>query len=50
MELKRKEYQLISPAIKIYNKENKNKLFSSLENEKISKKIDVGLNTMLYIN
>ena len=50
MDLKRKDYQLISPAIKIYNKANKNKLFSSLENEKISKKMDVGLNTMLYIN
>ena len=50
MELKKKDYLLISPAIKIYNKANRNKLFSSLENEKISKKIDMGLNTMLYIN
>ena len=50
LKLKKKEYQLISPAFKIYNKTNKKKFFSSLDNEKVSKKIDVGLNTMLYIN
>lgn len=50
LNLKRKDYQLISPAIKIFNKTNKNKFFSSLNNEKITKKIDVGLNNMLYIN
>ena len=47
---KRKAYQLISPAIKIYNKNNKNKLFSDLSEDKINKKIDVGLNIMLNLH
>ena len=48
--LKRKAYKLISPAIKIYNKKNKNKLFWDFSKDNINKKIDVGLNTILYLH
>lgn len=47
---KRKLYKLISPAITIFNKNNKNKLISKDDNDKKIKKIDIGLITIPYIN
>lgn len=49
LKLKKKAYKLIGPAITIYNKKNKNKLFNNVSKDEINKKIDVGLNTIPYI-
>ena len=49
LKTKKKLYKLISPAITIYNKNNKNKLISNVDSDKISKKIDIGLNTIPFI-
>ena len=48
LEQKKKEYNVVGPAITIYNHNNKKKFLINDEGKK-NKKIDVGLNTIQYL-